>query len=173
MLQDGRTYLPASIIMLSMGAADLVSRAYSGQGNGTMMRDNAYPADWPRWATVVLSRMYALAQFLATSSLLYYNADQIFLTLLPIQLAPLLMTLEKKGFLGPVGWHVGYSLSLLANPLLATGDVFPGLWPAFVATALAVCLGRLMWGCNKYVLWSVAGAVSVHLRAHADIFISS
>ena len=100
--------------------------------------------------------------------------DRVFLLLLPIQTAPFCMTLVKKGVITQAGWHLYYTLALLANYALALTPLLHGSsssteeggicsdcsWctpiprAMYATLALAFVTGRFVLRRNKYALWT-------------------
>ena len=117
------------------------------------MRNTAYPVWMPDFGRRALSMFYAVSQVLATFSVLFRDEAAAFWVLLPIQLAPLLMTLEKKGLLSQTGWHALYSAALLYNfhlgvsygPCPEARDLMP--------VVAAVVFARMALRMDKYVVW--------------------
>jgi hypothetical protein len=95
----------------------------------------------------------------------------VLFVLLPIQTAPLLMTLVKKGVLRQAGWHLWYTLALAATYAMvvatttAGGDhggalaTSPLTWARTAGLVATFGVLRLALNVNKYVLWTAVGAV--------------
>ena len=144
-------------VLATMAAADAATRHYRRAGGPTAasssIRDNPYP-DWaPAWSRTALATAYSASQVFGTLMVLFRPEGPVFWTLLPIQVAPLLMTLVKKGIIAPAGWHLWYSLAVLVNFVyhppyerLVCADM------AQVAAVVIVC--RFGLRVNKYMLWS-------------------
>ena len=97
---------------------------------------------------------YAYCQFLATLACLAVgNPAWPLSVLVAIQLASLLMTLVRKGFLSTRGYHIGYTTALIMPWLVGFRSLSSG--PDFLfMTAFAWVLYQLRRrGINKYVLW--------------------
>ena len=142
------------VVLLTMAAADAVTRYYKDSNNGTMMRGNAYPDGWP---ITFMNRFYSASQIMATLNMTFTKPEGMFLTVLPIQIAPFLMTLEKKGIISQQGWHGYYIASLFVSyywggrwGLLENGVTNLMYWPLVGL----LYLGRIHFGVNKYILWS-------------------
>jgi hypothetical protein len=133
------------------------------------MRGNPYPDGTPPALRRALNLFYSASQVGATM-IVMSSRDTVALlwVLLPIQLAPFLMTLVKKGILNQAGWHLWYTLSLLVNwayryvwrvEQSRVGPVAPvhsmAMWGA-------LCVLRLGLGANKYALWAAACAFAVY-----------
>ena len=144
------TYLMrSSVVIMTMIAADVTTRAY--KANSSTIRDNPYP-DWaPVWARRVLTTMYSVSQISATMIVLFRSEAPVFLSLLPIQTAPFLMTLVKKGLIAPSGWHLWYFIALLVN-YCYNDPSFP-ITPRLRLIAASVVALRFGINTNKYVIW--------------------
>jgi hypothetical protein len=99
---------------------------------------------------------YAYSQFLATlGCLMVTNPAFPLAILLAIQMASLLMTLVRKGFLSTRGYHLGYTATLIAPYIVALRSM---LFSRSLDVAYIFPLGGLLFqlrrrGVNKYVLW--------------------
>lgn len=151
-------YLRGPLVLLTMATADRVTAYYKEQGtlqnDETTMRSNPYPS----YVSPTLSRAYNLfystSQVFGTVNILYRDMNAIFLVILPIQIAPLGMTLVKKGIINQAGWHLWYSLAIFANYWNA--HVTPddaSVW-YYKASVFLFCLYRFRFHINKYILWS-------------------
>ncbi len=151
----GVEYLGRSAaVLLTMVAADAATRAYKTQQVvHSTMRDNPYPEWAPEWARRALTTAYSTAQLFATLVVLFRDEGHIFMTLLPIQTAPLLMTLVKKGIITPAGWHLWYSAALFANFLYHPDYTIVQVGNILYLALAAITL-RFGLGINKYVMWS-------------------
>ena len=98
-------YLRGLIVIGTLSCADAVTRLHDGSTrNGSTMRDMPFPGNFSERFRRRLNLWYGLSQVLATSYLLFSTDGQnAFLVLFPIQLAPFLKTLCKKGFLSSTG----------------------------------------------------------------------
>ena len=143
------------LVFATMLAADLVS-ACLGDKNNTTMRGNPFPAFVQPWLRTGLNRFYSVSQAGATMIVMgSLNIDSVYFLLIPIQTAPFLMTLERKGFIGQMGWHVGYVAALLfvyAHDILALRQsVFDRIDTAVIMAAFLVM--RIWCGIGKYLFW--------------------
>ena len=150
------------------------------------MRSNPYPHYLPAACTRVHNLFYSSSQALATLNIVTcVNMDRVFAILLAVQTAPFCMTLVKKGVLTQAGWHLYYTLALLANYALVltpwvedpqgriegTGAfdscAFCGRVPdaLYLTLAFAFPIARFGMGLNKYFLWSVVILVVAIARA--------
>lgn len=157
-----------ALVFVTMLCADWVTRYYKAKNQvdaaDSTMRGNPYPGYAPGWVVKGLNYFYSASQIVGTFQIFNNrNMEAAFLILLPIQMAPFLMTLEKKGIIRQAGWHFWYVLALLVN--WAQGvfreddgkhDVFPAM---VMRTMAAVVVGlRFFGGVNKYVLWGAVWA---------------
>ena len=99
---------------------------------------------------------YAFSQFMATiANIALLNPVWPFATLFAIQVASLLMTLVRKGFLSTKGSHMVYTISLVM-PYLAglRSMLFIKPWDLPLLLAIAGVLFQLRrQGVNKYIIW--------------------
>ena len=153
------------VVILTMIGADAATRRFSN--TSTMMRGNAYPSYVSDAVVKWHNLFYAVSQMFATMNMLYYNEDAMFITLIPIQTAPLLMTLAKKGLLSQLGWHVLNTGTLLLGYYRGLVDYGPHIaWPTNAALTAFVAIGRIKFKCNKYLLWSVPIIVHWSMTMH-------
>jgi len=148
------------LVIATLCAADGTTAYYKHHDNklGTTMRGMPMP-DWfsaegQKW----LNFYYSFSQVLATLTVIVLRSEnplgQVFWTVFPIQIAPFLMTLTRKGFLSSFGWHFGYALALFWNYVY--GAIQPGMFPFYYwMYALVFCVGRFHFKVNKYILWSL------------------
>ena len=73
--------------------------------------------------------------------------------LLPIQTAPLGMTLVKKGIITQAGWHLWYTLALLMNYVHGYFVVHEVSRHMYWSCALGFAFLRFRYRVNKYILW--------------------
>ena len=158
---DHATTLPWLRVAAVFGAMLLadVATAATGGAVGTM-RGNPYPRGSPPIARRLLNLFYSVSQGGATVAVLSATSvEPVFMVLLPIQVAPLLMTLVKKGFLRQAGWHLWYTASLLAvwaHAIRSPRRQLELAWPGVAALIAMFALLRLCLGMNKYAVWAVA-----------------
>jgi len=157
------------------------------------MRSNPYPHYLPAACTRVHNLFYSVSQVLGTLNIVTCtNLDRVFAILLAVQTAPFCMTLVKKGVLTQAGWHLYYTLALLANYALVltpwverwsqsrraeadqtedTGALdsctFCGNIPSmlYLALAFTFSVARFRMRVDKYFLWSVVTLVVATARA--------
>ena len=162
--------LRGPLVMATMAAADGVSKWY---GQDTTMRANPYPAGTGREFIVWHNRFYSASQFGATIAIMFRGADSAFLALLPIQTAPFLMTLVKKGILNQAEWHIWYTLALLTNWIHALvgqgndGNTVSTL--TYMTIFFSATLARLRYRVNKYIIWGGIWALKCVLETPARI----
>jgi hypothetical protein len=157
----GRVFAVMSTLVL----ADVVTAAFKGDATSSeskTIRDNPFPAWVPEEARRWVALSYSTAQIFATCMVLFREESTLFWTLLPIQMAPLLMTLVKKGILTPAGWHVWYAASIAVNcffdPPVPVGGPCPSLQKLVAVAALL----RFFLRIDKYVLWAAVAAWGAH-----------
>lgn len=146
--------LRGPLVLSAMAAADTVSHWY---GQDTTMRANPYPEGTNQNFITWHNRFYSVSQFGATMGIMFRGTDSAFLALLPIQTAPFLMTLVKKGILNQAEWHVWYTLALLTNWIHAIfgqgndgNTVSTVAYQTILWSAVAV---RFHYRVNKYTIW--------------------
>jgi hypothetical protein len=150
-------FLCGIVVLFSMIFADMVTSYYKKiTNNGTSIRNNPYPKSLSIYSKQI-NLFYAFSQIGATTFILYGTENEAFLTLIPIQLASFLMTLEKKGFINQLGWHVGYSFALFINYYwrIVYGTIDPDIKYIPNLVILFVSIGRLYFGIDKYILWAL------------------
>ncbi len=161
----------------TMVLADVVTR-FLGPGAGqvggevgkqgeplasTTMRGNPFP-EWvgPRMRKL-LNTFYSMSQ--AGGTLLIMTScsmSNVYFVLFPIQTAPFLMTLERKGLIRQLEWHLAYGASLVAvivHVTLNSGETSCAItWPGVSAVLAFFYVARMRLGVSKYAVW---GAVCV------------
>lgn len=170
------SFLNTVIAMLTMVLADVATRVYARPGvpATTMMRDNPFPPYVsPRYARAH-NLFYAVAQVGATVSMVFAGPDAMFVTLIPIQVAPLLMTLTKKGVLSRLGWHVGYTATLLMAYYRGAfspdaRDMRLAIVPLWAVIAF-FAVGRFWLRSNKYAMWALTFALGEFLSKPSPLF---
>jgi hypothetical protein len=141
----------------------------------TTMRGNPYPEGTPKRFIHALNLFYSVSQAGATLAVISSTScDTVFWLLLPIQTAPLLMTLVKKGVIDQAGWHLWYSLALLSNfgLQLRTRESMSDLeWYETAAALLAFAVWRIGMRGDKYVFWIVLHLVNYFGTPSGDHFV--
>lgn len=145
-------------VMGTIALADLATKQY--KITATTMRDMPFP-DWvTQKARTRLNLYYSTSQVFATACLLFSpSVERAYIILFPIQIAAFLMTLVRKGFIGPLSWHVLYSLSLGLNYIhgMFARDALP---VEFYICSLLFCVLRFRFRWNKYLLWGVISLIT-------------
>jgi len=156
--------LRGPLVLGTMVAADTVSKWY---GQDTTMRANPYPDGTSEKFILWHNRFYSMSQFGATMAIMFRGADSAFLALLPIQTAPFLMTLVKKGVLNQREWHIWYTVALLTNWVHAL--VGKGTDDNMVSTQVYMfifftsSIARLRYRINKYIIWGTVWAAQKYI----------
>ena len=162
----------------TMVLADVVTR-FLGPGAGqvegevgkqsTTMRGNPFP-EWvgPRMRKL-LNTFYSMSQ--AGGTLLIMTScsmSNVYFVLFPIQTAPFLMTLERKGLIRQLEWHLAYGASLVAvivHVTLNSGETSCAItWPGVSAVLAFFYVARMRLGVSKYAVWGAACVLIWFLR---------
>jgi hypothetical protein len=151
-LFPGVSWLRVAAVIATIVGADVATALY--KPDNTTMRGMPYPDGTPDLVKYTMNKFYSVSQVLATMNTLFTtNPDVPVLVMFPIQLAALLMTLVRKGYLGVFGWHVLYSAALLTNYVHAVMFCSAtGSWN-YIRLATMFCILRFDLNINKYVLW--------------------
>lgn len=173
-----RTWVRAAIVAATMALADLVTARYKAADvatasatasatTTTTMRDNPYPEGTPAWVIRPLNAFYSVSQAGATLVVLTSSSiDTVFWLLFPIQTAPFLMTLVKKGAIGQAGWHLAYAAAVASSYMLSmlTPMRMSVLsWGETLAVLAAFAAWRMLLRGDKYVFWAAVAAYA-HVR---------
>jgi hypothetical protein len=146
-----------TIVLGTMACADVVT-AYFGSTEKTM-RGNPFPDGTPTFVIRMLNLFYSLSQAGATLRILSTtDMGTAFTVALPIQLAPFLMTLVKKGLITQGGWHFWYAASLVSAYVYSSvSPLGPSVMDVehTIAYLAAFALARFVFGMNKYLVWLV------------------
>ena len=104
------------LIILTIQCASWITEKF---GDHEKRTTNSMP--YPGWITQDMQKgikdMYTRAQFGATKAIVLGDSTLSFFPLLGIQMAPLLMTLVRKGKISSITYHRIYALSLFASYL--------------------------------------------------------
>ena len=146
-------WLRGAVVLGTMVCADVVTHVYKG---APTMRNNPYPSYVPGAVASVLNTFYGVSQVFATLNMLYRGYDLVFLTLIPIQTAPLLMTLEKKGIINQMGWHFWYTAAV--GVAYAYGLTHMAVGNTVTPIVAIFCVARFGLRIDKYVLWGLVVA---------------
>lgn len=153
-LWSGIQWFRGPLVIGTMAAADAVTH-FCGQA--TTMRGNPYASGTSAEFITWHNRFYSMSQFGATMAIMFRGVDSAFMALLPIQTAPFLMTLVKKGILTQTEWHIWYTLGLLSNwihALAGTGTDGNLLSTAqYMGLFLTATVARLRFRVPKYLIW--------------------
>lgn len=152
--------LRGPLVLGTMVAADAVSKWHA---QDTTMRANPYPTGTSQEFILWHNRFYSVSQFGATMGIMFRGVDSAFLALLPIQTAPFLMTLVKKGILNQAEWHILYTVALLTNWIHALfgqgNDGNTVSTVAYQAILWSAVAARLRYRINKYAIWGTVWAL--------------
>ena len=153
----GAVVFRGALVLITMACADVATFVHGTNTiQSTTMRGNPYP----RYASPAFitwnNLFYSASQVLATLNILSKTKMEVpFMILLPIQTAPLGMTLVKKGIITQAGWHLGYTLALLTNYVHAFINPGTQLIPRYMywSVFMGFSLLRFRYRVNKYILW--------------------
>jgi hypothetical protein len=162
-------FLKGIIVILTMISADYVTNYYKNKGysNGTMMRNNAYSNGRLSKYVKQMNLFYAVCQIMATANMLFCKTERMFMTLFPIQIAPFLMTLEKKGIINQFHWHLYYTLSLICNFHWGFKySISDNLFAIYWSSVAFVSIGRLYCNINKYILWFIPVTIGILVSSY-------
>lgn len=158
----------AAIVVAAMRAATWVTDNYGSNTNRTT-NSMAYPDECDKNLEKNTKYFYVQCQ-LWTSALCLYDIDGSFLTVLGIQIAPLMMTLVRKGKINTEAYHLVYYAALYFN--------FIRLWCNFVngndlvttSIVAAVIMDRLRREArlSKYATFLIAFFFSALLGPYAE-----
>ena len=173
-----------ALVVATMLAADITSyaclrdepaSAVEGQGQGQGQGRTAAVRDPHAAALWALNVSYSVSQACGTLVVLASRSlGAVLFVLLPVQVAPLLMALVKKGVLRQAGWHLWYALSVLAAFYVAalspaTSAPSSGAptaralsWAEAAGVLAAFAVARIALRVNKYVFWA---SVAVYLTS--------
>ena len=150
--------LRGTVVLFTLAMADAVTTYYKRSGlNSPTMRSMPYPAYVPQSYVQLHNLFYSTSQLFATMNMMFRGIETVFLSLVPIQLAPFLMTLVKKRIITPAAWHVAYTATLLLNYAhsvavpVDTSHLLSTAW--YVGLTLAIMVLRFQLRVNKYALW--------------------
>jgi hypothetical protein len=157
--------------MITMVAADTVTALHHSPYK--TMRGMPYPQWMSEPQRRIVHFYYAVSQVFATCRVMFANPasamtllTEHLLILFPIQLAPFLMTLNKKGIITCTAWHVWYGVALGLNYVYHTHLLLRyGISSEYQSLAVAVvfCYLRFRRGINKYVLWTLLPAMALYV----------
>lgn len=141
------------IVMFTMFFADRVTIAYKKRNESRTMRDNPYPDGTSPFFIHFMNNFYSISQVFATMHVLFApHIDYVYMTLIPIQVAPFLMTLQRKGIIDQSWWHILYTLTIVVNYVYSAVHIYnPVKIYAFVIYFVYM---RFVRNYNKYLLWT-------------------
>jgi hypothetical protein len=134
-------------------------------GNPDYRTTNAmpYPSHAASDDIATVKRVYIYSQMFASAMSISGNADFAFMPLLAIQLAPLMMTLVRKGLAKSDTYHFVYSWAL-AMPALGTVSHIiqtnSTIMPAFVlGCAISAHKMRISYHIDKHIVWVISPVI--------------
>lgn len=130
-IKDG--VVRANIILGTVHLASLIT-AHNGDCDKRTTNSMPYPPEITAVQQVLIKKWYTLSQFGATISCLMNDASINFAPLLAIQMAPLLMTLVRKGKITTRTYHRVYSVSLFMGYLVVCTRLLLLFKPGFEGT---------------------------------------
>jgi hypothetical protein len=156
--QSWSPYLRGPVVLLTIFCADATTAFYEKQGeNHTTMRGMPYPSYVSQSVIKVHNVFYSVSQIFASMNMMVRGPESVFLALIPIQIAPLLMTLVKKGILNSAGWHFYYTFSLALNyvhAIVAKRDETHVIdTSSYLLLTCMISILRFRFRVNKYMLW--------------------
>lgn len=158
--------------------ADLIT-AKCGDKESRTTNAMPYPSTVSPEIQRAIKMEYARAQFGATVGACMPDPTIAFIPLLPIQIAPLLMTLVRKGKIGATAYHAIYSFSLwivwVAVVIIICNHQVEHTMDLMFASAVSPMPLRLRYGLNKTMLWTVYSLLvyllyPLFLRSHLSRF---
>lgn len=167
-------YARGPLVLLTMATADQVTAYYKKKDqikDETTMRSNPYPHFVSEMITYAYNLFYSTSQIFGTANVLYRDMNAIFMVVLPIQIAPLGMTLVKKGIINQAGWHWWYSIAIFANYFNALMTPNDASHNYYLMSVVIFCICRFRFNMNKYILWSFIIAAQWYLFAtNTDVY---
>jgi len=149
-------YFRCLIVLLTMILADLSTLFYKNKNYKTTTREMPNPLP----QNIYIKYFYSISQVMGTMHCIFSTkVDQIFIILIPIQVAALLKTLNKKNIISTKEVNIYYIILLLSNFLYSRTNILPELgnltgYEKYFITFL-FCLLRFKFNINKYILWSI------------------
>ena len=141
------------VVLGTMVAADTVTNL----DTSTFRTTRTMPY-WPgarEFRQVVHRSFYAWAQFGATSVCIVGSESLALSTLIAIQGAALLMTLNRKSIISPYTYHMVYSAQLLVPILLVLATVPVTTFLIIGMNSNVLYILRIYGRMNKYLLWTL------------------
>ena len=150
-------WLRLGLIVFTLKCASLITEKFGEQERRTT---NTMP--YPRWISYDMQRsvkdMYTRAQFGATKSIVLGDPTMSYFPLFAIQMAPLLMTLVRKGKIACITYHRFYAISLTASyvaffiRLCAQPDKH--IIVSLIVSALFPLSNLRRNGISRYTIWT-------------------
>ena len=170
-----------AMIITTMLLADSVSNYYKNlhiiHKDDSVMRKLPYPDNMSNETTIRLKYFYSVSQIGATLiCLITTDLDSVFILMLPIQVSMLLCTLNKKGIISTLGWHLWYSATLLIVSLHSSiwksdAVVSMGCKNFTYLSYILLIFFRFFLHTNKYLLWTLATIGSLYFMENYNCFI--
>ena len=131
------------VLMITIGVASKITKKW---GNRETRTTNAmpYPAIMTEVQRKQIKKEYAEAQFNATVAATMPDVTSNWVPLLAIQMAPLLMTLVRKGKITSLSYHRIYSISLLLGTVV-TAVRISNISEGWLFLYAAVCMIFIRW----------------------------
>jgi hypothetical protein len=154
--KDYLYYFRCLVVLLTMLCADLATYFYSDKNYKTTTREMPNPLP----QNIFIKYFYAISQVIGTMHCIFSTkVDQVFIILIPIQVAALLKTLNKKNIISTAEVNLYYIILLLSNFLYSKTNILPELgnldgYQKHTITIL-FCILRFKYNINKYLLWSI------------------
>lgn len=152
------------LVLLTMVGADVATSYY--RTDKTTMRGMSWPDFFPMnnpYYQKAHNLFYAFCQIGATLSMFTGKyPDHPFMVLLPIQIAPFLSTLVKKGIVRDLHWHLVYTVSLLLTYTHGWATGTPS--PVSIWLMVLIAFLRFYLRVDKYLLWSMVVLLETMVR---------
>lgn len=149
--------LSGLVVVGSLVASDKVTERLRPSPTGSTTATMPYWKGCPPSLERIFKQYYALSQFGATMGCLMVSSPAWpFAVLFPIQGAALLMTLVRKGFLTPKGYHTIYATMLSLVFVVGPLPYVLGNWTSdfLIIFGTGVLAYKLRcWSVNKYAIW--------------------
>lgn len=160
-----RAFAKVCVVVGTSRAAALVTSIYGCNDKRTT---NTMP--YPKWTTPnqqkYIKYMYAKSQFVASNLSMLPDPSRNFFPMLAIQIAPLMMTLVRKGKASAMWYHRIYFLSLWMSFIAAIVRSYSAKEENGIFFTMAIFLlikGRIAHGLPHWLLWSIHGFVMFYI----------
>lgn len=107
-----------SLLFINIQIAKYITKEY-GDSEKRTTNSMPYPKQVTEEQKKKIKKEYANSQFAATMGSIISEPTITWISIIPIQIAPLLMTLVRKGIVSSYTYHRVYAFSLWSNVLLA------------------------------------------------------